>query len=161
MKNKKQPAEIKGLAKIAKKAKFDPTVPAPVEEIKPEIKAPLVPIQAVSITDLRIKLQAKIASLRKGRGADNPKNKHDLLEKRLGKKKPVPKSSNSNKRKVDEMDVDDSITAVNSDVDDKNKKVKTVVDDVSFGILNFGDEKKKTGLDTMSKLKKVSILFLF
>lgn len=149
MKNKKQPAEIKGLAKLAKRAKFDPAPPTAEEN---DIKAIPVPIQSVSITDLRVKLKAKIASLRHDRGADNPRNKQDLLEKRLVKKKPVPKSSI--KRKVEEITEDS--TAVNSDEDAaKNKRVKTVVDDVFFGVLNFGDEKKKTGIDTMSKLKKV------
>lgn len=132
--------------KMAKKAKFDPELNEQSNIVT------VVPMKtSASTSDLRAKLHAKIELLRKSRGADNatPKNKRDLLQKRLEKKN-VPKK----RRRVDE-----DTTAVNTDIEEHvvEKKQKTIVEDVSFGIMNFGDEKKKAGIDTMSKLKKVSL----
>jgi len=150
MKNKKQPAEIKVLAKQARKLKFDP--PANQDTSALVETAVVAPMQSLSITDLRLKLQAKIASLRRGRGADKRKEEKRPDKKKEKKPTPTPKTGNTNKRKTEEQEED--TTAVNSE--NETKKPKTIIDDVSFGILSFGDEKKKkAGIDTMSKLKKV------
>lgn len=153
------------MAKQAKIATLDPLLnrASNLTLDRPNVQ-PKKPIESISIQALRDKLHAKIASLKTNRQSrtEEPKSKQDILDKRSANRaKPVKPASASTvvkgeKRKVDEM-LEDT-TANNSDQD--NKKQKTIVEDVSFGVIKFGEEKIKAGIDTMSKLKKVHITFI-
>ncbi len=137
------------------------------KSVDPSIEFKPLEGKTSEISDLKARLQAKIAQLRQKRtSASQPKSRADLIDSRLKrqdekqkrkKEAKAQQDSISRKRSAEHLD-EEASTAVNSDIDAGDKGVK---EDISFGNINFGlqeEEKKKKGpIDTLGQLKKARI----
>ncbi|KAI9355925.1 surfeit locus protein 6-domain-containing protein [Zopfochytrium polystomum] len=177
--NKNSKQAIKESTKKAKKLKFelekDPIAAATTDDspdafpLHPQTAIqPLPP--PVGISELRERVKEKIAALRTKRGAsstdtpssDGPKSRQEILEKRLKRKKE--KLEERKKQKDILVTKKDPLLGAfaarsSSSAPAAPAKPKVVVEDLSFGRIEFGQEeshptgKKKS--DPFSLLKKV------
>ncbi len=170
-----KPKSTKQQKREHKKRKLDPStfkkdVDIVMEDKHPEPK-PMKKSdtsQPTDISELRARLHAKIEQLRQNRqNSSKPQSRTDLLDSRNKRKEEkdkrkkqiaVQQDSISKKRNAECLN-DETPTAVNSD-----NEPNVVKENISFGNIQFGVEenaKKKGPMDTLGKLKKVTLVPCF
>jgi ATP-dependent protease HslVU (ClpYQ) ATPase subunit len=149
----------KVLKKKAKQDKLDPDAVA--DEVIPSNLGMIEGESTATMQELREKLKSRIAKLRGGRTKEDdvPKSRQDLLAARTKKKEKNDKKKTAQKaQKTGEKH--EIAAAVVAEEVKLAKRVDAVVKDdaaLDFGVLTFGDEKKrKRGpTDAAGQLKKV------